>query len=139
MLVCAESRSLTLFSAMNEASFEGALLGSLDVFRQMWILHGKSLPKDVDRKLKAKYAAESDSNPRYFSLRRTAPSVIRVAQWAKASPKERARARAKVRATRAKVKAKAKTISLRTTRPRSQTASVSLVANLDILPKRVSE
>ena len=34
---------LTLFSAVNEASFEGALLYSLNIFQQMRISSGKSL------------------------------------------------------------------------------------------------
>ena len=57
------------------------------------------------------------------------------------SQKERARARAKVRATRTKnspkTKAKEEAMSQRTTRIRSQNASVSFVANLHILPKFV--
>ena len=46
-MFCAVSISLTLFSAMNEASFEGALLDSLDSFQQMRISKGKSLPNST--------------------------------------------------------------------------------------------
>ena len=63
---------LTPFSAMNEASFEGALLDSLNSFQPMWISNGKGLPKGVDRKLKPEFAAGSNLNLGYFSLRRTA-------------------------------------------------------------------
>ena len=42
----------------------------------MWISNRQSLPKDVDRKLKAEYAAESNSNPRYFSFQAKTSSYI---------------------------------------------------------------
>ena len=69
ILVSAASQLFTLFSAMNEASFEGALLDSLNIFRKMWISNGKSLPKDVDGKLKAEYAASHCKFARGWWLR----------------------------------------------------------------------
>ena len=76
---------LTLFSALTEVSFEGAVLGPLNIFQQMWISIGKKSAKQHEFHPRGPVDAPSEDFVQHWMRRRVRlhGRVVsaRVASW----------------------------------------------------------